>query len=107
MKTINIKTLFLLLAGITFLSSCTDFLKEENRQSLTDENAFTEPAIFDQFVVNAYGKLRTAVSFTDPDLYGTDIVTRYALIQGADQLNDYVNISASHGAFHQFFPLTY
>ncbi len=97
MKTFNIKiNILLLLAGLSFFSSCSDFLEEENRQSLTDANAFKDPAIFDQFVVNTYGRLRTATSFTDPDLYGTDIVTRNSPVQGADQLNDYVNFSAAN-----------
>lgn len=103
MKRLNYIIQLSVIAIAILLAGCEDFLEEENRQSLTDENAFGDTAIFDQFVVNAYQKLRNTVLFTDPDLYGTDIVTRNSPIQGIDQLNDYVNLSASNGAISTYW----
>lgn len=103
MKTLKYIFQFTVVAVAILLAGCEDFLEEENRQSLTDENAFTDPEIFDQFVVNAYEKLRATVLFTDPDLYGTDIVTRNSPVQGIDQLNDYVNLSASNSAISTYW----
>ncbi|QDH80263.1 RagB/SusD family nutrient uptake outer membrane protein [Echinicola soli] len=92
----NVRLSLIYIALFFALSSCESFLEEENRQTLTNENAFSNSQVFDQMVAHAYAKLRTAISFTDPDLYGTDLVTRNSPVIGVDQLNDYVNFSATN-----------
>ena len=97
MKKINIYQLLALLLLVGGAFSCEDFLDEENRQSLTNENAFDDPQSFDQLVANGYDKFRTAAIYIGLDIKGTDIATRSALITGTDQLNDYVNIDPTNG----------
>ena len=80
------------------MTSCEDFLEEENRQSLSDATLFTDPAAFDMLVANTYDKMRTATSFTDLDVLGTDIFTRGDLITGTNDLNDYVNLTSANYA---------
>jgi starch-binding outer membrane protein, SusD/RagB family len=97
------KTYFagVVISAVMILASCSDFLEEENRQALTNANAFKEPEIFGQLVNNVYGHLRNAVMFIDLDDYGTDIVTRNSPVYGMDELNDYVNLSVYNGSVWQ------
>ena len=94
MKTINlyIQICFLVLAALA-ITGCEDFLEEENRTNLTDQNAFDDPEVFGQLVVNAYEKMRKASDRFKLDNMGTDIITRGAIIAGTDELNDYVNLN--------------
>ena len=80
------------------LSACDDFLGEDNRSNLTDQNGFDDPEVFDQLVANTYNKLRKAALAFQLDQKGTDLVTRGMIIAGTDELNDYVNLSTSNGA---------
>ena len=92
MKKINsyVQVALLVLLIGTITSSCEDFLEEENRTNLTDENAFDEPGAFAQLVANTYNKMRAATIRFRLDNTGTDIITRKAIIAGANELNDYV-----------------
>ena len=94
---VNIKWLLLILIVVGF-SGCDDFLEEDNRSNLTDQNGFDEPEVFDQLVANSYNKLRKATLAFQLDQKGTDIVTRGTIIAGTDELNDYVNLSTTNGS---------
>lgn len=83
---------------IVGFSGCDDFLEEENRSNLTDQNGFDNPAVFDELVANGYNKLRKAALAFQLDQKGTDIITRGSIIAGTDELNDYVNLSTSNGS---------
>ncbi|WP_215224936.1 RagB/SusD family nutrient uptake outer membrane protein [Echinicola shivajiensis] len=91
-------------AGFTLaLQSCSDFLDEENRESLTDELLFKDPAAFDQLVANGYDKLRLATTFYDLDHQGTDVFTRGDIISGISELNDYVNLRPANGSVRTYW----
>lgn len=91
------------MTSLIMLASCSDFLEEENRQTLTNKNAFKDPVVFEQLVNNVYGYLRNALMFIDLDDYGTDVVTRNSPVYGTDELNDYVNLSVYNGAVWQYW----
>ena len=93
----------LIIVGLTILTSCEDFLEEENRQSLTDANAFENPEVFDQFVNNVYSEYRDAFLDFQMEYLGTDMVTREALIAGISELNDYVNIATDNGDISDYW----
>ncbi|WP_162054715.1 RagB/SusD family nutrient uptake outer membrane protein [Pontibacter pamirensis] len=80
------------------VTSCEDFLEEENRQSLTDATVFNDPKSLDQLVANGYNRLRHATSFYELDQLGTDIFTRGEVINGINDLNDYVNLTSVNWA---------
>ncbi len=92
-----IKKLLLIIIILGF-SGCDDFLEEENRSNLTDQNGFDDPEVFDQLVANGYNRLRKAALAFQLDQKGTDIVTRGTIIAGTDEINDYVNFSTSNGS---------
>jgi hypothetical protein len=95
--------ILVLLLAVSCLTSCKDFLAEENRQSLTDNTIFSDPSSFDQLVANTYSRARTATSFYELDQLGTDIYTRGDMIAGIDELNDYVNLRPFHGSLSTFW----
>lgn len=97
------KYILVLLLASGFLTSCKDFLTEENRQSLTDNTIFNDPSSFDQLVANIYSRARTATSFYELDQLGTDIYTRGDMVAGIDELNDYVNLRPFHGSLSTFW----
>ncbi|MEO0330189.1 MAG: RagB/SusD family nutrient uptake outer membrane protein [Bacteroidota bacterium] len=97
----------LIIVGLTILTSCEDFLEEENRQSLTDANAFENPEVFDQFVNNVYNQYREAFMDSQMEYLGTDMATREALIAGVSELNDYVNIATDNGAIGGYWARYY
>ncbi len=105
MKKINsyVQVALLVLLIGTITSSCEDFLEEENRTNLTDENAFDEPGAFAQLVANTYNKMRAATIRFSLDNTGTDIITRKAIIAGANELNDYVNIDPANGTISDYW----
>jgi len=80
------------------LTSCSDFLEEENRQALTDAVIFRDPSSFDQLVANTYNRARATTSTLDLEIMGTDIYTRGTIVAGIDELNDYVNLRPFNGA---------
>lgn len=91
----NILTLILAAASLT---SCSNFLEEENRQSLTSNEIFKDPASFDALVAEMYYRARFATANYDVNQLGTDIYTRGSIVAGIDELNDYVNLRPFHGA---------
>jgi starch-binding outer membrane protein, SusD/RagB family len=99
----NYFVLWLIGCALVALPACKDFLEEENRQSLSGDTFFKDPKSFDQLVANVYDKMRTATSFYDLDHLGTDIFTRGTVITGTDELNDYVNLTAFHGALQTYW----
>lgn len=92
------KKVILGLCITTLLSSCSDFLEEENRQALTDAIIFRNPESFDQLVANTYARARVTTSILDLEQLGTDIYTRGTIVAGIDELNDYVNLRPFNGA---------
>ncbi|WP_460538813.1 RagB/SusD family nutrient uptake outer membrane protein [Echinicola sediminis] len=90
--------LFAWVTGIMGLSSCADFLEEENRNFLSDDILLSDPQALDQLVANAYDKLRLATTFYDLDHQGTDVFTRRDIIAGISDLNDYVNLRPTNGS---------
>jgi hypothetical protein len=100
MKTLKIYRIVILAVGfLAGTTSCDNFLEEENRESLTDATFLSDAGAFDAMVANIYNKMRTATTYYDMDELGTDIVTRGFAVTGVDELNDYVNMSPSNGAF--------
>ncbi len=87
----------------TVASSCEDFLEEENRTNLTDQNAFDDPEAFGQLVANTYNKMRAATIRFTLDNKGTDIVTRGTIIAGTDEINDYVNLATANGEVKDYW----
>ena len=99
MRIINLTIKSFLIALTVFVfSGCDDFLEEDNKSNLTDQNGFDDPEVFDQLVANGYDKLRKAALAFQLDFKGTDIVTRGSIIAGTDELNDYVNLSTANGS---------
>lgn len=88
-----------LFVGLCLLTSCSDFLDEENRKALTDATSFNDPSSFDKLVANVYDKMRIATTNYDLDHVGTDIFTRGAVVAGIDELNDYVNMQSFNWSF--------
>jgi len=101
------KYIIALLLAATSLSSCKDFLVEENRQSLTDNTIFNDPGSFDQLVANIYFRARIVTSFYELDQLGTDIYTRGDMVAGIDELNDYVNLRPFNGSLSVFWDENY
>ncbi|GGF51582.1 RagB/SusD family nutrient uptake outer membrane protein [Echinicola rosea] len=99
----NYIILFVSVIGIMGLSSCSDFLEEENRNYLSDEILLSDPTALDQMVANAYDKLRLATTFYDLDHQGTDIFTRRDIIAGISELNDYVNLRPVNGSLQTYW----
>jgi hypothetical protein len=91
----NIITLFL--AAVS-LSSCSNFLEEENRQSLTSNEIFKDPTSFDALVAEMYYRARFSTATYNVNQLGTDIYTRGAIVAGIDELNDYVNLRPFNGS---------
>lgn len=92
------KNLLAIFFAALALTSCKDFLEEENRQSLTGNEIFKDPASFDQLVAETYYRARWATSTYDVDQLGTDIYTRGGIVAGIDELNDYVNLRPFNGS---------
>ncbi|MFT2009098.1 RagB/SusD family nutrient uptake outer membrane protein [Pontibacter sp. 13R65] len=92
------KVLLFALLTMGSVTGCKDFLEEENRQSLTDTIIFNDPKGFDQLVANVYNRMRPATSFFELDQLGTDIYTRGEVINGINDLNDYVNLTSVNWA---------
>ncbi|MDN3670374.1 RagB/SusD family nutrient uptake outer membrane protein [Echinicola jeungdonensis] len=90
--------LYVWVIGLMGLSSCEDFLEEENRNYLSDEILLSDPKALDQLVANAYDKLRLATTFYDLDHQGTDVFTRMNIVAGISDLNDYVNLRPTNGS---------
>ncbi|AWW28751.1 RagB/SusD family nutrient uptake outer membrane protein [Echinicola strongylocentroti] len=99
----NYIILIVSILGIMGLSSCSDFLEEENRNYLSDEILLSDPTALDQMVANAYDKMRLATTFYDLDHQGTDIFTRRDIIAGISELNDYVNLRPVNGALQTYW----
>ena len=91
------------LFAILCLSSCKDFLEEENRQSLTDGSFFSDPKSMDQLLANVYFRARSATTSYDLYQQGTDVYTRGAIVAGINDLNDYVNLQPFNGAVSSFW----
>ncbi|WP_200978400.1 RagB/SusD family nutrient uptake outer membrane protein [Echinicola sp. 20G] len=91
------------MTGFLALSSCADFLEEENRNFLSDDILLSDPTALDQMVANAYDRLRLATSFYDLDHQGTDVFTRRDIIAGISDLNDYVNLRPTNGAIGTYW----
>lgn len=92
------RKILLFCTALTALTSCADFLEEENRQSLTANTIFQDPNAFNQLLANVYARARFATTQYDLDQMGTDIYTRGSIIAGNDELNDYVNFRPFLGA---------
>lgn len=92
------KNLIAIFFAAIAMTSCSDFLEEENRQSLTGNEIFNDPASFDQLVAQMYYRARFATANFDVEQLGTDIYTRGGIIGGIDELNDYVNLRPFHGS---------
>ncbi len=92
------KNLLAIFFTIFALTSCKDFLEEENRQSLTSNEIFQDPASFNQLVAEMYYRARSAASTYDVNQLGTDIYTRGGIVAGIHELNDYVNLLPFNGA---------
>ncbi|MCW3784883.1 RagB/SusD family nutrient uptake outer membrane protein [Plebeiibacterium sediminum] len=98
----NIKLLGLLVAASTLMTSCEEYLEEDNYTSLSIEaaNGYTET--FEQLVTRVYEVSREYTTHYDPDMYysledlGTDLVTRNDLVSGTNDLNDYVNFNSTN-----------
>ncbi|TXK37321.1 RagB/SusD family nutrient uptake outer membrane protein [Pontibacter qinzhouensis] len=97
------KVLLFTLLTMGSVTGCKDFLEEENRQSLTDATMFNDPKAFDQLVANVYNRMRPATSFYELDQLGTDIYTRGEIINGINDLNDYVNLTSVNWALPVFW----
>ncbi len=97
------KNISILMLILLCLSSCKDFLEEENRQSLTDSTFFSDPKSMDQLLANVYFRARTATTLYDLNYLGTDIYTRGAIVAGINDLNDYVNLQPFNGAVSSFW----
>lgn len=95
--------IYLCVAGIAGLQSCSEFLDEENRNFLSDEILVNDPEALDQLVANAYDKLRLATTFYELDHQGTDVFTRRDIVSGISELNDYVNLRPANWALQTYW----
>jgi len=100
MKNINCKLFVLLFAIGLFITSCDDYLEEENKSTLTIDIANLDPDTFDQLVASVYERARETTTYYESDMYytledlGTDIVTRGEEVYGVDDINDYVDFNS-------------
>lgn len=100
MKNINCKLIVILFAIGIFITSCDDYLEEENNSALTPEIANLNSDTFDLLVARVYEQAREFTTHYKSDMYysledlGTDIVTRGAAISGINDVNDYVNFNS-------------
>ncbi len=101
-KYFNIKLLGIMLAAGTLMTSCEDYLEEDNYTKLSIDIANEDPTTFDQLVSRVYEISREYATHYDPDMYysledlGTDLVTRNDLVSGTNDINDYVNFNSTN-----------
>lgn len=109
MKSLINKYTFIGLVSAAALTSCADFLDEENRSSVTIETASTNEATFDQLVARVYQMAREHTTYYTSDMHytledlGTDIVTRGNLVIGTDEINDYVNMMPTNYVYYVYW----
>lgn len=109
MKYIDFKILGILIVTGVLISSCNNFLKEQNYTSLSIETAKNDPQTFDQLVAYVYEISRETTTHYQPDMYyqledlGTDIVTRGGAVTGTSDLNDYVNLNSTNWTVHVYW----
>ncbi len=113
MKFINYKSIAITVVTVIAITSCSDFLEEENHSSVTVETAIKNAETFDQLVASVYERARDFTTcynaYSGGDMYyvledlGTDIVTRGGAVSGADEINDYVNMNASNWVFGKYW----
>jgi tetratricopeptide (TPR) repeat protein len=101
------KNILTLIIAALSLSSCSNFLEEENRQSLTSNEIFQNPSSFDGLVGQIYYLARNATSLYNINHLGTDIYTRGAIVAGIDELNDYVNLRPFNGSVSSAWTTNY
>ncbi|SFW60612.1 Starch-binding associating with outer membrane [Sinomicrobium oceani] len=111
MKILN-KKLFIVGLGLATASlsiSCSDFLDETNRESLSIDAARKNAETFDQLLAYVYEVSRNNTTrYASDMLYvledlGTDIITRASPVTGTDALNDYVDLNASNYALQVYW----
>ncbi len=103
MKIKYIPTLLLSLLALAPITSCEDYLEEENRNLLSDEVVLSDPTSFDRLVASVYDRMRTATTVHELEFVGTDIFTRGDEIVGTNDLNDYVNLTPSNGVLYPYW----
>lgn len=113
------KTIYIaMLTAAMGLSSCQDFLTEENLSGVTSENFYTDAAGFEKLINSCYSSMRDVYE-TDPKLFcwGTDIITRGEIepvsgtvgdrVVRATQLNEYRTLSSDNSAVSELFSKLY
>lgn len=105
----NIYVKLLVVLGFMSISSCGDYLDEENRSSVSIETASSDSETFDALVAYVYEISREHTTYYTAGFdyvledLGTDIVTRGTLLTGTDAINDYVNMLSSEYVMYLYW----
>ncbi len=100
------KYISLFIGASIILSSCENFIKEENYTNVTSEDYLNE-ANAEQLVVGTYQSLRDIYKHYDLLFYGTDIFTQQGELFSYNNLNEYYNITDALGQLGDYWRYNY
>ena len=102
------KIIFLAIAGLLALTSCSDFLDADNKSNVTSDKYFNTEAGFESLVNYAYAQLKTLYGGS-PAMFssGTDLYHRGRNAMPDAGLQSYVGLNPENGSVRTFYTNCY